>query len=144
MILTIELVPKTGWNKNLRSMLSDTEWDRVRRETYTSAGYRCEICGGVGDRHPVECHERWEYDDEKHVQRLVGLVALCPLCHMAKHLGFAEMKGRMEDVAAHMMAVNGWTRDQFEEHRRKAFEVWKKRSARSWAVDTAWFKSRSD
>lgn len=142
MILTIELVPKSCWCINLRSKLSSAEWDKVRKASYTQAGHRCEVCGGIGPTHPVECHERWEYDDEKHVQKLAGLIALCPLCHLAKHIGLAEVKGRLEDVAAHIMKVNGWSRKQYEEHRREAFKVWYKRSQHRWTLDTSWLGQR--
>jgi len=73
-MLTIELVPKGQWGSNLRSELSTKDWDTLRRESYHLASYKCEVCGGVGPRHPVECHEIWHYDDAYHVQRLDGLI----------------------------------------------------------------------
>lgn len=136
--LTIELIPKTCWHVNLRSKLPAKKWDTIRHASYAAAGYRCEICDGVGPTHPVECHERWEYDEDKCVQRLVGFISLCPLCHLAKHIGFAEIKGRLEEVIAHMMKVNGWSRKQYEDHRREAFEVWYQRSQHHWTLDTSW------
>ncbi len=63
--LTVELVPRTCWFSNLRSELSKEEWDRLRRPVFERAGNRCEVCGGKGTQHPVECHEVWEYDDER-------------------------------------------------------------------------------
>lgn len=33
-ILTIELVPKSGRYKNLRSVLSKDQWDTSRKQTY--------------------------------------------------------------------------------------------------------------
>ena len=56
--LTIELVPSTCWFSNVRSNISKQDWDRLRKETYKKANYRCEICGGVGRNHPVECQIR--------------------------------------------------------------------------------------
>jgi 5-methylcytosine-specific restriction endonuclease McrA len=93
--LTIELVPKTSWCKNLRNELTQEDWDVLRKEAYRRAGYECEICGGRGEKWPVECHERWEYDDAANVQSLSGLVALCPKCHRVKHIGRVE---RMEGM----------------------------------------------
>ena len=91
--LTIELVPRTSWYSNVRSNVSEAEWDRLRRPVYHRAGSRCEICGGRGQKHPVECHEVWLYDDAAGIQRLVDLIALCPSCHGVKHLGRSHVKG---------------------------------------------------
>jgi len=52
--LTIELVPKTCWYTNLRSELPKSKWDKLRKKSYQEADYKCQICGGKGNRHPVE------------------------------------------------------------------------------------------
>ena len=51
--LTVELVPRTCWLSNVRTLLSRLEWDTLRRLVYVRAGYQCEVCGGRGDRHPA-------------------------------------------------------------------------------------------
>ena len=70
MKLTIELVPQSSWGNNLRSEanLSKGQWDKLRKESYRKANYKCEICGEKGPKWPVECHEIWHYDDEKHTR----------------------------------------------------------------------------
>ena len=143
MKLTIELIPSSLFGVNLRTALPSSEWDRLRREVYAAAGHRCELCGGRGPRHPVECHERWEYDEEKHVQRLVGLIALCPACHEVKHFGFATVRGRGEIALAHLMRVNELTREQALAHVAHANEEWARRSAHPWTQDTSWLQARS-
>lgn len=50
------------------------------------------VCGGRGEKWPVECHEMWQYDDKNHVQKLAGLIALCPDYHKVKHIGYASIK----------------------------------------------------
>lgn len=70
--LTIELVPNTCWYSNVRSNVAKKDWDTLRYHTYKQASHRCEICGGVGQQHPVECHEIWDYDDQQHIQTLTG------------------------------------------------------------------------
>ena len=70
-ILTVELVPKTAWYKNLRSELPEGKWDQLRKHSYRLAEYKCEICTGKGDKWPVECHEIWDYDDVNHIQKLI-------------------------------------------------------------------------
>jgi hypothetical protein len=69
--LTIELVPATCWFSNVRTVLSPRQWDALRSAVYAAAGWRCEVCGGRGKRHPVDCHKVWGYDDARRIQRRV-------------------------------------------------------------------------
>jgi hypothetical protein len=131
--LTIELVPETAFYKNVRSEVSSAEWDIIRRTAYKNAGYVCEICGGKGDKHPVECHEVWEY--KKGVQRLVRFIALCPKCHQVKHFGLSQMRGLEEECIKHLMKVNGWGKDTALEYIDSCWEIWEARSSKSWTLD---------
>jgi 5-methylcytosine-specific restriction endonuclease McrA len=126
------------WGFNLRSELRPRDWDRVRKDTYAAAGYRCELCGGVGRKHPVEAHERWSYDDVNHVQTLVGLIALCPSCHMVKHFGLAVKNGNEARARKHLGKVNGWNPEQVEQHLQDSFQTWRERSRHAWALDIRW------
>lgn len=135
--LTIELVPQTCWFSNVRDQVSRQNWDRIRTQVYKRACHRCEVCGGRGSRHPVECHEVWAYDDTAHVQRLVRMIALCPACHEVKHIGLAGVKGRGEQASAHLAEVNGWTPHVAARYIDQAFAVWRKRSAQSWSLDVS-------
>lgn len=94
--LQVELVPSTSWYRNVRSNVSSATWAALQRLTFTAAGRQCEICGGVGPAHPVECHEVWKYDDRLRLQKLVRLIALCPRCHRVKHIGLTLAQGRRD------------------------------------------------
>jgi len=133
--LSVELVPATCWSSNLRSELPRSAWDVLRRRTYQDAGYRCEVCGGRGPTHPVECHEQWSYDDAALVQRLVCMVALCPACHQVKHLGRAHAIGRGDQARAHLARVNGWDRGTTGAYVEGVFAQWELRSAHEWELD---------
>jgi len=133
--LSVELVPKTAWYSNVRSNVSKSEWDKIRKKVYAEAGHVCEICGGVGKRHPVECHEVWEYDDKKHIQKLASMIALCPACHSAKHLGRAKAVGIYHLALQQLMKVNGWTHKEATDYAKKAFEEWRERSNHPWKLD---------
>ncbi len=133
--LTIELVPKTSWYNNVRALVDELGWDRIRRQVWRQADYRCEICDGKGPEHPVECHEVWRYDDRTHVQMLVRMIALCPACHQVKHIGFANVKGKGTQARAHLARVNGWTLEQADAYISQAFQVWAQRSAGPWTLD---------
>lgn len=139
-LLTVELVPSTCWFSNLRSELSKEDWDRLRRPVFERAGNRCEVCGGRGTTYPVECHEVWEYDDERHVQRLADLVALCPACHEAKHMGHAASTGRGGQARAQLARVNGWSMDDVELYLEMQFEQWSRRSQHEWSLDLSWLR----
>ncbi len=140
--LTIELVPQTAWFSNVRSMVSKEDWDILRRETYKKAHYKCEICGGVGDRHPVECHEIWQYDDSNHIQKLAGLIALCPSCHEVKHIGLASVHGRQYIAKEHLAKVNGWSEEQVDQYVDEQFEKWQQRSRYQWEIDLKWLEEK--
>lgn len=138
--LKVELVPASSWGDNLRSVLRKSEWDRLRRDCYQRAGHRCEVCGGVGTKHPVECHEIWQYDETDCVQTLVGLIALCPACHRCKHPGQAQAIGLGHLVVPHLRKVNGWTETQAQTALAFAFMEWEARSGMSWTVNIDWIK----
>lgn len=133
--LTVELVPQTCWFSNVRDQVSPRDWDRIRRQVYESAGRCCEVCGGRGPRHPVECHEVWEYDEAVGVQRLVRMIALCPACHEVKHIGLAGIRGRADLAREHLARVNDWPPEVADRYIQEAFATWRSRSARSWALD---------
>jgi hypothetical protein len=67
--LTIELVPKTCWYSNLRNAMPRSSWDKVRKKVYADYGHRCGVCSAANVR--LNCHEIWEYDDQRHIQRLL-------------------------------------------------------------------------
>jgi hypothetical protein len=143
MKLTIELVPQSSWGNNLRSEanLSKAQWDKLRKASYKRAGYRCEICSGKGSKWPVECHEIWEYDDQKHIQTLKGLISLCPTCHKAKHIGrtlSVEPPAAQALVLNQLATLNQMTPVQLEEYLVHVFEVWGQRSQHQWTLDLTW------
>ncbi len=140
-MLEIELVPSTVWYSNLRSELTKAQWDHLRKNCYQQAGHVCEVCGGKGPKWPVECHEIWEFCDQHKTQTLQGLIALCPSCHEVKHMGLAGKRGRGNIARAHLAKVNGWTSAQSQDHIRKAFQVWEKRSRHDWELDISWVES---
>jgi hypothetical protein len=139
--LTIELVPSTSWYKNMRKVVSRAQWDTIRKRAYAESGHKCGICEAEGR---LNCHEIWEYDDRAHVQKLVGFIALCDLCHHVKHIGLAnilaaEGKLDLEQVINHFMDVNRCSRARFEKYRQQAFNQWHERSGHEWKVDLGEF-----
>ena len=138
--LEFEIVPEECWYANLRSILKPEDWDRVRRDAYKRAGYRCVICGADGR---MEAHERWSYNDEIALQKLEDVLALCHNCHLVKHIGRAQLVGEEWVAMEHFMKVNDCSQMDYhaelarvnEEHRRR-------NKIEGWVTDVSWLKAR--
>lgn len=142
--LKIELVPQPSWYMNLRNRLGRVAWDKIRYESYRDAGYRCSVCGLL--RVTLFCHEVWSYDDDRHIQKLVGFTALCNLCHMVKHIGFAGIQaedGKLNynSLIKHFRRVNKCSYEDFELARHLAFQVWEDRSMYEWKIELGQYQS---
>jgi hypothetical protein len=120
-------------------MVPTKDWDKIRRLSYASANNKCEICGDSGKnqgfKHAVECHEIWEYNDENYIQKLIGLISLCPYCHLTKHIGRAIAMGKEKICHIQMSKINNWTPKQIQEHILTSFEQHKERSKHQWDLD---------
>lgn len=142
LILTIELVPKTCWYKNLRSELPKDRWNKLRYQCYRYNNYVCELCGdhglNQGFSHRVECHEKWSYNDFHHIQKLEGLMCLCPRCHKVKHMGLAHSKGELGLVLKQLKRVNYMDDKQALKYVKQSYEVWRERSQWEWKLDVSW------
>ena len=134
-LLSVELVPSTCWFSNVRDHVPKKTWDSLRKSTYKKANYHCEICGGRGNKWPVECHEIWHYDDINHLQTLLGLTSLCPSCHRVKHIGLAGLQGHADEAEAHLTKVNGWNSDETDNYLESVWNTWEERSSHQWTFD---------
>jgi hypothetical protein len=136
--LTCELIPSTTHYTNVRSILSTTIWDKLRKESYKKAKFKCEICKQTGleqgYKHALECHEIWEYTQDG-IQKLIGLISLCPRCHQVKHIGRALAMKRKKEMFTHMMKVNKWDMAITEAYVGACFQDHKERSKIKWKLD---------
>lgn len=133
--LNFELVPDSCWYSNLRSALPKEAWDRIRKKAYARAGGKCMLCGAPTAR--LEAHEQWEYDDEKGVQKLVNVVAVCRACHEVIHIGRTQLMGREREASEHFMKVNGCTYAEYRKALGEANEKHRERSRRVWRLDVS-------
>lgn len=142
-ILDFELVPNTCHGQNLRTLLPRPEWQSISRFVRNDANGVCEICGRrVNGISELECHEEWKYVKKrkkngkvKRIQKLVGLKAVCPMCHAVKHIGFAAHTGIYDDAVDWFMQVNGATYKEFKQESDKAWKKQRKRSKHKWKLD---------
>lgn len=138
--LDFEFVPEECWYSNLRSVLSQADWDRVRKDAYARAKGRCTVCGARGR---LEAHEKWSYDDKLALQKLEDVVALCSACHAVKHVSRSYLVGKGDEVAAQFMKVNGVSQMEYHEALGAANEGYRKRNAvEGWATDVSWLKDK--
>ena len=137
--LKIELIPKTCFFSNVRTLLPKKWWDILRKESYKKANHVCEICGDSGTnqgyKHSVECHEIWDYDDKLKIQKLLGLISLCPRCHQVKHFGRTSAVGLQAVAFKHMENVNEWNHRDCVKHLSETMLEWTERSKYKWRLD---------
>lgn len=134
--LYVDLVPRSAWFSNLRSEFSKEDWQVIRQKSYKENKYRCSVCCGHGQQHPVEAHERWDFDLESNKQRLVEVTSLCPACHEATHIGLANVNERGDIAFERLQYINEWTKDETDEHIKQAYEVWELRNnIKNWILD---------
>lgn len=139
--LEIELVPKTCLFSNLRKVLTQSEWDKVRKYTYgLSKDHSCMTCGTKISR--LNAHEIWEYDEENHIQKLVGLIDLCDDCHLVKHIGFAQLNGKYFQAAEHFCRINNCDSNIFNNTMLNVKKTYDMRSQiNDWKLDISYLKN---
>ena len=132
--LNFELVPDSCWYSNLRSILTKQQWYAISKKVRAAAGGRCQICGAPSAR--LEAHERWEYDEERAVQRLSAIVAVCPACHAVIHIGRTQLKGDVRAAEDHFMQVNGCNYAEYRRALGEANEAHRRRNkVPEWSLD---------
>lgn len=135
--LTIELIPESVWNNNVRNMMGKNEWAKLRKKVIKDSDHLCGICQNKSSI--LHCHEIWEYDDKKHIQKLKGLIALCRMCHAIKHIGYAKLQAdrgelNWEKLIQHFMNINRCNRKAFEKHYQNEANKWLERSRHKWEI----------
>lgn len=139
-VLLPDMLPTTTWESNLRTILSDAEWDRLRKFCYQAAGNTCIACGSRGEPH-VEAHEAWKFDEATGIQTLRGLLCLCPTCHKAKHLGYANRIGRLPQVLDRLMWLNDWDEPTLARELAKVEQRQEELSKRAWTLDLSFLRT---
>lgn len=70
MRLKIQMIPKTMYEKNVRSELTTTDWQQLSRLIRYQAHGTCSICGTENlDLRDMDAHEVWDYIIEKKTEK---------------------------------------------------------------------------
>ncbi len=102
--LSFEIIPTSVWGYNLRSELSKSAWDYIRKDAYEKSNGKCTICGAYRKR--LEAHERWEFDISTKTQKLKDVIAVCHSCHSVIHIGRTQAIGEEDKAIIHFKKVN--------------------------------------
>jgi len=133
--LRVELVPSTCWASNVRAYLSEHYWRKLAREIIEMGDGRCQVCSGSGRGKTVHCHEVWAYNEAHHIQELLRLRPLCPMCHYVTHLGRSIELGYERQATGWLARVNGWNAQAVTWYKTAIFKQWSERSRFEWALD---------
>jgi hypothetical protein len=104
----------------------------LRRYWWSIERRACSICGERGGH----VDEEWEYyvvaggeltcslTGDSGVAYLVRVRVLCERCHLAKHLGYASVTGRLREALNHLAGVNRVDEATAKMILRRAIETW--------------------
>ena len=137
--LNFEMVPDGCWYVNLRSHLKKTDWEKLKKYARLNAKGKCAICGKKTER--LDTHEVWSYNEEKCLQKLDNIIAICKDCHSVIHIGRTSLYGDMERAENHYMKVNGVSYAEMRKDLGEANETHKRRNRISeWITDISLIK----
>lgn len=133
--LQVELVPGTCWGSDLSTLMSERSWQALRMRAAEDAVYVCRCCGSDGGEHPLATNERWAYDDELHVQRLVEMLTLCWKCRAVfRYQESAEHRWERA-CEAWLREVNGWDHATADHYVEQMCNICCSREHFEWALD---------
>ena len=137
--LKFEILPSGAFGNNLRSVLSKSAWDFIRKDAYCRFDNKCSVCGRAVKR--LHAHEKWSFDKDKKVQRLEDVVAVCGACHSVIHIGRSQVLGLEDNAIKHFKRVNKCDYQVYinalKIANEKSIELSK---VDSWALDLTWLE----
>lgn len=146
--LEVGLIPASMWGKNVRAVVSEESWLKLRRQfgayydpfiNYPDPAPPL-VCGCCDEKFldSLHLHELWDFNDDKRTQTLIGFKAVCEDCHNAIHIGRANKVGLGESAKKHLKKVNSWTDIQLLEYLESAQSEWIRRSSIEYELDVDW------
>jgi hypothetical protein len=130
--LYVDLIPKTTYYKNVRSIFTKEDWNIIRHHIYKRVNYKCECCGCYRNKY-LEAHERWSYNEETKIQKLERIIALCKLCHKSVHYGHS--KKDIIKINEHLKKIKKINDEELKIHIKEAKELRNKRNKINWELD---------
>lgn len=82
-------VPKPLWGVAPRTLMTASQWDKVKIKCHTDSGWKCEACGVEKvNAHPLprlDCHEVYIFNYPLGTSTFVRFCSLCGMCHSYIH-----------------------------------------------------------
>ncbi|MDB5439956.1 MAG: hypothetical protein JWM33_2383 [Caulobacteraceae bacterium] len=146
----VQPIPRPLYGQNLRKILTQTQWKKLRAAYLDERGCRCETCGKEEQESKrISAHEEWRYDSTQApaVATLAEIKLSCWHCHAVEHFGAigsmalgGELSAQaVDDTIAHFCRLNNVGPDAFEAHALEAFKQHDELSALEWRVDWGQF-----
>ena len=143
--LEIGLVPAKAWGRNVRAIVSEENWlklrdnfcayyDPYRNFPEPAPPLICQACKREFSE-SLHLHELWDFDDDNRRQVLTGFMPVCEECHNAIHMGRSNNVGLGEHAQEHLKKVNSWSDDQLSRHLESAYALWMKRLEIDYELD---------
>ena len=126
------LIPKPLFRKSAANLLSRSAWGRIKADTLEVAHHTCQACDDADNA--LDCHEMWDYDEERGTATLIGLRMQCEDCHLAVHMGLAVKTGRGNAALTQLMKVNGIDASQAKALYHNAMDEWRRRNKIKWRI----------
>lgn len=141
-----QLVPKPLWGVSLAKLvrMSTSELSLLGLEPRVAEELKsfwlalprdkCVICGSKAS----DIDEFWSYhvDSGRGLARIVSLRSLCGNCHLAKHVGYAKVTGRLSEALEHLARINDSTLSDVYTRLEKIYETWRSLSSiTNWRVE---------
>ncbi|NHI91674.1 MAG: hypothetical protein EAX96_04160 [Candidatus Lokiarchaeota archaeon] len=151
MKLTLEFIPLTKEDslyRFLKRTNKEGTWREIKFDLINKFGRRCQICEQPTTL--LELHEKWEYDEENCVQRLVDMQMVCNLCHRVKHMnsfyqskqvkhGIKKSEMTKQELINHFCKVNDCSEEDFDRVEEEAFKTLRWRNRIKWKKDFSLF-----
>lgn len=75
------------------------------------------------------------------VQKLTGLISLCPTCHKVKHSGLALSNGEEDIIVNQLKIINNWEDEDVYKYLQEAFLIFDALSMITWTLDLSFLDS---
>jgi hypothetical protein len=143
-----KLVPKPLWRVSIAKLvrmsvseliglgLEDKVVEELKSFWSSLPRDKCVICDSKGSN----IDEFWDYyvDGGRGIARLVSLRSLCSSCHLAKHIGYANATGRLDEALEQLAKVNNLTSLDVYMLLDEVYSIWRMLSSiTTWRIEVA-------
>jgi hypothetical protein len=149
--LQISMIPKPLYGKNLRVVLGQYRWRKLR-QSLLNDNHKCGVCEtSVRNTSELNAHEEWSYikRSKRSTARLNRISFHCNRCHGCEHFGRTLLMvkqgyltwDQVDETIQHYCRVNRVSRNVFDLDLKKARAKWKRQSKLNWKIDYGQFAS---